>query len=65
MSRIPKTKEQPTAYKTLFVTIMEPWETFNGKAMRQPNVQAKLLMKAKPLKVEPRGWGDNVIKVTL
>jgi len=43
---------------------MEPWETLNGKAMKQPNVWAKLPMKAKPRKVEPKGWGDNVIKVT-
>jgi hypothetical protein len=56
MSIIPKTKEQPTMYKTLFVTIMEPWETFNGKASRQPNVRMKLPMKAKPPKVEPKGW---------
>jgi len=43
---------------------MEPWETFNGKVMRQPNVWAKRLIKTKPPKVEPKGWEDNVIRVT-
>ncbi len=65
MSRIPKTKEWPTGYKTLFVTVMKPQETFSGKEMKQPNVQMKLPIRAKPPKVEPKGWGDNVIRVPM
>jgi hypothetical protein len=33
--------------------------------MRQPNVQTRLPMKVEPPKVEPIGWGDDVIIVTL
>ncbi len=47
------------------VTIMEPWKTFSGRAMRQPNVRTKILMREKPPKVESKRWGDNVIMVTL
>jgi hypothetical protein len=43
---------------------MELWEAFNGKTMRQPNVQANLPMRPKPPKVEPKVWGNNVIRVT-
>jgi hypothetical protein len=42
---------------------MEPHETFIGRAMRLFNVQARLPMRVEPLEVEPKGWGDNAIKV--
>jgi hypothetical protein len=38
MSITPETEERHVGYKTLFITVMEPWETFSGRAMRQPNV---------------------------
>jgi len=43
---------------------MEPRETFTRKVMKQPNVQTRLPMKAKPSHVEQKGWGDSAIKVT-
>ncbi len=33
--------------------------------MRQPNVWARLSMRAEPLEVELEGWGDNALKGTL
>jgi hypothetical protein len=33
-SRIPKIDELPAEYKTPFMTIMEPWEAFIGRATR-------------------------------
>lgn len=62
--RIPRIKECLVRYNMLFVTIMEPHEAFISRAMRQPNVWVRLLMKAKPPKVERKGWGDNAFKVT-
>ncbi len=47
-----------------FVAIMEPLEAFTSRAMRQPNVQVRLPMKAKPPKVEQKVWEDNAFKVT-
>jgi hypothetical protein len=44
---------------------MEPQEAFTSKAMKQPNIQMRLLMKAILLNVEPKGWGNNANKVTL
>ncbi len=44
---------------------MEPWESFTNSVMMQPNVQARLPMRAKPPKVELKGWEDNAFKVTL
>jgi len=32
--------------------------------MKQSNVQKRLPMRPEPSKVEPKGWGDNVLKVT-
>jgi len=34
MSRILRIKEQPIRYKTLYLTIMEPQETFTNKVMK-------------------------------
>jgi hypothetical protein len=65
MTRIPRTEERPVKYMMSSAKIMEPWEAFTNRAMRQPSVRMRLPMKAKPLKVEPKGWGDNVIRVTL
>ncbi len=64
MLRIPRIKECLVGYNMLFVTIMEPHEAFTSRAMRQPNVWASLPMRAKPPKVERKGWGDNAFKVT-
>jgi uncharacterized protein (DUF2461 family) len=47
-----------------FAVVMEPHEAFIGRAMRQPNIQMKLPMRAKPLEVKPKGWRDSAIKVT-
>jgi hypothetical protein len=55
MPIIPKIKEWPTRYKMPSASIMEPWEAFTGKVMKRSNVQVRLLMKAKPLEVEPKG----------
>ncbi len=44
---------------------MEPWKTITNIAMKQPNVQTMLLMKVESLEVEPKGWGNNAMKVTL
>jgi hypothetical protein len=46
------------------VVVMEPLKAFTSRAMRQPNVQTRLPMKAKPPKVEQKVWGDNAFKVT-
>jgi hypothetical protein len=48
----------------LSVAIMEFWETFTSRAMKQPKVRTKLPMKTKPPKVERKGWEDNAFKVT-
>jgi hypothetical protein len=34
MPRIPRIEEWPTRYNTPFVTIMEPWGAFAGRAMK-------------------------------
>jgi hypothetical protein len=65
MSIMPKIEERLVRYKTPFVAIMEPREGFISIAMKQPNVQVRPPMRAEPLKVEPKEWGDNAIKVTL
>jgi hypothetical protein len=44
---------------------MEPQEAFIGRTLMWPNIRKKLSLKVVPLKVEPKGWKDNVIKVTL
>jgi hypothetical protein len=44
---------------------MEPWETFTGKVMKQSNVQMRLLMRAKPSEVEPKGRGHEKIDMKL
>lgn len=36
VSKIPKTKEQPIRCMTSFVVVMEPWEVFINRMMRQP-----------------------------
>ncbi len=64
MPKIPKIKEWLTRYKTSFMEVMEPQETFTSKVMKQPNVRTRLPMTAKPLRVEQKGWGDSAIKVT-
>jgi len=64
MSRIPKIEEWLARYMMLFVIIMEPWETFIGRAMKWPNIQEKLSMMLVPLDIELEGWGDNANKVT-
>ncbi len=64
MPKIPRTKEWLARYKTSFVEVMEPREAFTSKVMRQPNVGTRLPMKAKPLHVEQKEWGDSAIKVT-
>ncbi len=46
-------------------TIMEAWETFIGRTMKQPNIQRRMLLRAIPPTIEPEGWGDNAIKDTL
>jgi len=48
----------------LSTTIMESWETFTNRAMKQPNIQMRLLMKAIVLDVESKGWGNNANRVT-
>jgi hypothetical protein len=65
MLRIPQIEECLTRYKMSSIAIMELWETFTSRAMKQTNVQMKLPMKAKPPKVEQKGWEDNAFKVTL
>ncbi len=47
-----------------FTTIMEPWETFTNRTMKQPNIQRRMLLRAVLPKIEPEGWGDNAIKDT-
>ncbi len=64
MLRIPQIEECLTRYKMLSVAIMEFWETFTSRAMKQPKVRTKLPMKTKPPKVERKGWEDNAFKVT-
>jgi hypothetical protein len=51
-------------YKMMFATIMELGKAFISRAMRWPNIQKKLSLKVLPLKVEPKGWKNNAIKVT-
>jgi hypothetical protein len=65
MTRIPKTKEWPTRYMTPFVTIMEPRETFIGRAMRRSNVRARLLIKAKHRKSNQRDGETMNLKLPL
>jgi hypothetical protein len=65
MPQIPRIKECPTRYMTPFATIMEPWETFVSKVIKCSSVQTRLPMRVKASKVEPKGWGDNGIMVTL
>jgi hypothetical protein len=43
---------------------MEPQETFTSRAMKQPNIQMRLLIRVIFLNVEPKGWGDNANRVT-
>jgi hypothetical protein len=43
MSQIPRIKERPARYMMLFTTIMEPQEAFTSRAMKQPNIQMKLI----------------------
>jgi hypothetical protein len=64
MLRIPRIEEHLVRYKMASIAVMEPQETFTNRAMRQPNVQVRLPMRAKPPKVERKGWGDNAFKVT-
>jgi len=64
MSWTPRIKERPVKYKMLSTTIMESWETFTNRAMKQPNIQMRLLMKAIVLDVESKGWGNNANRVT-
>jgi hypothetical protein len=54
MPRISRTEEQLARYKMSSIVVMEPWETFTNKTMRQFNVQVRLIMKVKPLEVELR-----------
>jgi hypothetical protein len=65
MLRIPKIDENPAGYKMPSIIIMEPQEAFISRTMRQPNVRARLPMRAKPPKVERKGWEDNAFKVSL
>jgi hypothetical protein len=51
MPKILRTKEWFARYRTLFTTVMELQETFIKRVMRQPNVRARLQMKAKPPQV--------------
>jgi hypothetical protein len=64
MPIIPQTEEWLVEYRMPFAKIMEPWDAFISKAMRRPNVQVRLLIRAKPLEVELEGWGDNALKGT-
>jgi hypothetical protein len=64
MLKIPQTEEWLVEYKMPFAKIMEPWDTFIGKVMRQPNVQTRLLIRAEPSEVKLEGWGDNALKGT-
>jgi hypothetical protein len=44
---------------------MEPQEAFTNRAMKRSNVQVmRFPMRVEPSEVEPKGWGDNVFKVT-
>jgi hypothetical protein len=61
VQKISRTQEQPIVYKMLFVTNMEPWETFIDRMMRQPNIQTRSPMKVEPSEVDLEGWGNNVI----
>ncbi len=55
MPIIPRIEEWLAKYKTPSTSIMEPQETFTSKAMKRSSVQVRLLMRAKPSKVEPNG----------
>ncbi len=63
MSITLRAKEGPTRYKMSFITIMESWKAFTSRAMKRPNILERLSLKVGPSKVEPKGWGDNAIKV--
>jgi len=65
MLRIPRIKERLVRYMMPSTTIMEAWETFIGRTMKQPNIQRRMLLRAVPPKIEQEGWGDNAIKDTL
>ncbi len=55
MPIIPRIEEWLAKYKTPSTSIMEPQETFTSKAMKRSSVQVRLLIRAKPSKVEPNG----------
>jgi hypothetical protein len=63
MPKIPKIEEWPIGYRTLSIVIMQPQETFTGRTMKQLSIWMRLSMRAKPLDVEPKGWGDNANKI--
>jgi hypothetical protein len=42
MQRIPRIEERPIGYRMPFATIMEPWESFTGRAMKRPHVLSKV-----------------------
>jgi hypothetical protein len=64
MLKIPRIKEQFVTYMMPSTTIMELWETFIGRTMKQPNIQRRMLLRAIPPKIELEGWGDNAIQDT-
>jgi hypothetical protein len=44
---------------------MEHREAFTSRAIKQPNIQMKLLMKVIFMNIEQKGWGNNANKDTL
>jgi hypothetical protein len=55
MLRIPMIEERLVKYMMPFTTIMEPWETFTDRIMKQPNIQRRMLLRAILPKIEPEG----------
>jgi hypothetical protein len=64
MLRIPRRKEWLAKYMMPFAEVMEPWDTFISRTMRQPDVRTRLSIRAEPSEVKPKGWGDNALKDT-
>jgi len=55
MLRIPMIEERLVKYMMPFTIIMEPWETFTDRTMKQPNIQRRMLLRAILPKIELEG----------
>jgi hypothetical protein len=64
MLRIPKIEERLVSNYVRLQQLLEPWETFTGRTMKQPNIQRMMLLKVVPPNIETKRWGYNAIKDT-